>query len=153
MHINKSFFQEIVELLNNIYKNDPEISHIRWINLLDKLQRKVDIFNSDAPSYFLRIIIYYEHKYFLITAKKAHCEFNYNGVDLIVGKKTFNGHAMMMVIGNELHKVGILHNDHFPISLMNACPSPEETAYSCFLKYPGFSNTCFNEKAWNYHIL
>jgi hypothetical protein len=143
----------MLEPLNNISETIPKISQMRWINLLDNLKRKVDIFNSDGPSYFMRVIIYYEHKYFHITAKRAHCEFHYNGVNLIVGKKTFNGHAMMMVIGNEMHKIGILHNDHFPISLMDACPPPEETAYSCFLKYPGFANTCLNKKDWDYQIL
>ena len=137
----------MLEPLNNISETIPKISQMRWINLLDNLKRKVDIFNSDGPSYFMRVIIYYEHKYFHITAKRAHCEFHYNGVDLLVGKETVDGHKMLMVIGNKMHEVGTLHDDHFPISLINACPPPEETPYSCFLKYGGFANTCFSTEA------
>ena len=114
---------------------------------LNNLQRELDIFISDAPNYFKRVLTYYEHKHFHIVSKNNHCEFNYNGVDLIIGRKTVTGHVMMMVIGNEMHEVGTLHDDHFPISLINACPPPEETPYSCFLKYGGFANTCFSTEA------
>ena len=56
-----------------------------------------------------------------------------------------------LVIGNEMHEVGTLHDDHFPNSLKDACLPPEKTAYSTFLKYPRFANTCFNTGARDYH--
>ena len=118
--------------------------------MLHKLRKEIKIFISNAPNYFLRVLTYYEYKHFHIVSRKHHCEFNYNGVDLIVGKKTFTGHVMMMLIGNELHEVGTLHDDHFPSSLINACPPIEETAYSCFLKYREFENTCFSTEARDY---
>jgi hypothetical protein len=68
--------------------------------LLDDLQMEVDIFISSAPAYFINVFTYYEYKHFRLASKKTYCEFNYIGLDLIVGKKTFNGHVMMMVIGS-----------------------------------------------------
>ena len=118
-----------------------------------RIEEEVNIFNIIVPRYFIRIIKYYEYKYFLLTAKKAHCVFNYNGLDLIVGKKTFNGHAMLMLIGNEMHDVGTLDDEHFPDLLKDSCPPPEETAYSCFLKYSGFANTCFSAEARDHNTL
>jgi hypothetical protein len=115
--------------------------------ILDNLQNSIETFVSDAPAHYKSVIAYFEYKQFGIVTKKAHCEFNYNGVDLIVGKKTGNGHLMMMIIGNEMHDVGILKNEHFPNSLKDACPAPEETAYFDFLKYPGFANICFSAEA------
>ena len=120
--------------------------------LVDSLHREVDIFMSEAPSYFMRAFKFFEHKNFIIAAEKSHCEFHYNGVDLLVGKETVDGHKMLMVIGNKMHEVGTLHDDHFPESLKKACPSPEETAYACFLNYPGFERTCFNTEARGFFI-
>jgi hypothetical protein len=115
--------------------------------ILDDLQHSIETFVSDAPAHYKSVIAYYEDIEFQTAAKKAHCEFNYNGVDLIVGKKTGNVHIMMMIIGNEMHEVGILNDEYYPKLPEDACPAPEETAYPDFLKYPGFVNICFSSSA------
>jgi hypothetical protein len=125
-------------------------------NLFDEinnLQKEVDIFNLEAEGVFKRFIIHQEYKYFPGAVKKSYCEFHYNGIDLIVGKKTLNGHIMMMLIGNEMEEVGTLNDLYFPKSLEGACPTPEDTAYSCFIKYPGFANTCFSTEERNYYTM
>ena len=81
---------------------------------------------------------------------KNHCEFKYNGVDLLVGKKTIDGRKMLMVLGNEMHEVGTLRDNYLSSSLLDDCPPVEETVYSCFIKYEGFAKTCFNTEARDY---
>ena len=122
--------------------------------LLNRLQNKVEIFTTDAPTYFWKVSKYYKYKIYLEnknnTVSKNHCEFKYNGVDLLVGKKTIDGRKMLMVLGNEMHEVGTLRDNYLSSSLLDDCPPVEETVYSCFIKYEGFAKTCFNTEARDY---
>ena len=143
--------ENVLNPKNYLPVHNDSVGYLRLLELIDSYKKEVEIFTSEAPNYFKRVIKYFKYKLFLLAAEKSHCEFHYKGVDLLVGKKTVNGHTMLMVIGNEFHDVGTLHDDHFPTALTKACPSPEETAYSCFLNYPEFEKTCFNTEGRNYY--
>ena len=180
VHINSRFFQLRIEWLNNFYTSNGEVIrsfqsyktkfvedvekdekrfavgyHTTGLKeLLNNLQNEVGIFTADAPTYFWKVSKYYKYKIYLEnknnSVSKNHCEFKYNGVDLLVGKKTIDGRKMLMVLGNEMHEVGTLRDNYLSSSLLDNCPPVEETVYSCFIKYEGFAKTCFNTEARDY---
>ena len=180
VHINSRFFQVRIEWLNNFYTSNGEVirsfqsyktkfveavanDEKRFANrnhttglkeLLNSLQNEVVIFTTDVPTYFWKVSKYYKYKIYLEnknnSVSKNHCEFKYNGVDLLVGKKTIDGRKMLMVLGNEMHEVGTLRDNYLSSSLLDDCPPVEETVYSCFIKYEGFAKTCFNTEARDY---